>query len=61
MNALLLFYVFVLFFVLTPGILLRLPPNSGKFTVAAVHALVFALVLKLSHVAVNNLGASMRM
>ena len=61
MNALLFFYVVVLFFVLTPGILLRLPPNSGKFTVAAVHALVFALVLKFSHIAVNNLGASIRM
>ena len=58
MNALLLFYVFVLFFVLTPGILLRLPPNSGKYTVAAVHALVFALVLKFTHIAVNNFGAA---
>jgi hypothetical protein len=37
-------YAAALFFVLTPGVLLRLPPNGGKFAVAAVHALVFAAV-----------------
>jgi hypothetical protein len=38
-------YVALLFFVLTPAILVRLPPKGGKFTVAAFHAVVFALVL----------------
>lgn len=61
MHWLLFFYVFALFFVLTPGILLRLPPNSGKYTVAAVHALVFVLVLKFTHIAVHNFGASLGM
>ncbi len=37
-------YVFLLFFILTPGILLRLPPKGSKVTVALVHAGVFALV-----------------
>lgn len=35
----------VLFFVLTPGVLLTLPPGSGIYVAAAVHALVFAGVL----------------
>ena len=37
----------LLFFVLTPGILLSLPPKSKPNTVALVHALVFALVWSL--------------
>lgn len=36
----------VLFFLLTPGILVSLPPGGGKFAVAATHAIVFALVHK---------------
>jgi len=37
-------YAFLLFFVLTPGVLVYLPPKSSKMIVAAVHALVFAIV-----------------
>jgi hypothetical protein len=40
-------FVAVLFFVLTPGVLLRLPPGGSKFTVAAFHAVVFAVVYGL--------------
>ena len=40
----------LLFFVLTPGILLSLPPGGSKITVAATHAVVFAVVHKLLHV-----------
>lgn len=36
----------ILFFVLTPGVVLSLPPGSGLTTQAAVHAVVFALVHK---------------
>jgi len=32
-----------LFFLLTPGILLRLPSNGSKWTVALVHGVVFAV------------------
>jgi len=39
------FYAAILFFLLTPGVLLYIPPKSGRLTVAAVHAIVFALVL----------------
>jgi len=35
----------LLFFLLSPNILLRLPKNGNKFTVAGVHAVVFTFVL----------------
>ena len=50
-------YAAVLFFLLTPAILLRLPPKGNKFTVAAVHALVFALIFHFTHKLVWRLGA----
>jgi hypothetical protein len=40
----------LLFFVLTPGILLSLPPGGSPVVVAATHAVVFAVVHKLLHV-----------
>lgn len=39
----------ILFFLLSPGVLLRLPPNGSKMMVALVHALVFGLVYYLAH------------
>lgn len=36
---------FLLFVVLTPGILLYLPSKGSKWTVAFVHAILFAVVL----------------
>ena len=42
-------FVAVLFFVLTPGVLLSLPPGGSKYVVAAVHAVVFAVVLHLAY------------
>ena len=45
-------FVAALFFVLTPGVLVKLPPGGNKYTVAAVHALVFAVVYSLVHKAV---------
>lgn len=38
----------LLFFLLSPGILLRLPPNGSKYVVALVHAAVFGVALTLS-------------
>ena len=48
------YYIFILstllFFVLSPGVLLTLSPNSSKYIVALVHAIVFggffAVILK---------------
>jgi hypothetical protein len=42
-------YVAVLFVLLTPGILLRLPPKGSPLVVAIVHGAVFALVLCLTY------------
>jgi lipopolysaccharide export LptBFGC system permease protein LptF len=58
MNWLILLYIAVLFFVLTPGILVSLPPGSGKFKVAAFHAVVFALVYHFTNKIVGRLGES---
>ena len=43
-NWILTIYLFVLFVILTPGILLTLPPNSSHLVVALVHGLVFVIV-----------------
>ena len=37
-------YLVFLFYVLSPNVLLRIPPNGSKHVVALVHAVVFALV-----------------
>jgi hypothetical protein len=34
----------ILFFLLSPGILLSLPPKGSKMTVAAVHSIVYAII-----------------
>ena len=49
MNFTVFIYAFLLFFVLTPGVLLSLPPKGSKMVVAGVHALVFAVVWTLTH------------
>jgi hypothetical protein len=59
MSLIVSLYAAILFFILTPGVLLRLPKNGGKLTVAAVHALVFALVFHFTNKLVWRLGASM--
>jgi uncharacterized membrane protein len=48
MEIVMFVYSFLLFFVLTPGILLSLPPKGSKIVVALTHAFVFALVLYLT-------------
>jgi hypothetical protein len=50
-------YAAILFFILTPAILVRLPPGGSKMTVAAVHAIVFALIFHFTHKVVWRLGA----
>jgi hypothetical protein len=49
MNLVVGLFTAILFFVLSPGILLRLPSNGSKFTVAAVHAVVFAILFHFTH------------
>jgi hypothetical protein len=50
-------YAAILFFLLTPAILIRLPPGGSKMTVAAVHAIVFAILFHFTHKFVWRLGA----
>jgi hypothetical protein len=49
MNWIVTLYSALLFFLLTPAILVRIPPKGGKYTVALVHALVFALIWHFTH------------
>jgi len=44
MNYVVSLYTAFLFFLLTPAVLLRLPPNGSKYVVALVHAVVFAVI-----------------
>jgi hypothetical protein len=59
MSLIVSLYAAILFFILTPGVLLRIPKNGSKFTIAAVHALVFALLFHFTHKIVWRLGAKM--
>jgi len=45
---------FVLFVLLTPGILLTLPPKGSKLTVAVVHGVVLALLFCMAHKYFNS-------
>jgi hypothetical protein len=56
MHLFMFLFVAVLFFVLTPGIVLSLPPKGSKTVVALTHAIVFALVWTLIHKTVWNWG-----
>ena len=49
MNLYMALYLVFLFIVLSPGILLRIPPKGSKIVVAVVHGLVFAFVYYLTH------------
>jgi Na+/melibiose symporter-like transporter len=49
MNILAIIYSAILFFVLTPAVAVRLPPNGSKFLVAAVHAAIFAIIFHFTY------------
>lgn len=59
MNWIVTIYAALLFFLLTPSVLVRLPPNGSKYTVAAFHGLVFALVFHFTHKTVWQLSMGM--
>jgi hypothetical protein len=56
MNWFMAVYWAILFFVLSPGVLLRLPKNGSKFAVAGVHALVFGVIALFTGKFVWNLS-----
>jgi hypothetical protein len=37
-------YVAFLFFILTPNVVVSLPPKGGKYAVALTHAIIFAII-----------------
>jgi hypothetical protein len=49
MNLLLFLILVALFVVLTPGVVLSLPPKANKLTTALTHGVIFALVWTLVH------------
>lgn len=49
MDMIMFLYSAVLFFLLTPGILITIPPGGKQRMVAAVHAGVFGLVMSFAH------------
>ena len=61
MNWVVTFYAALLFFILSPSVFLRLPPKGGKFTVAAVHGIVFALIFHFTHKLVWQMSMGMGM
>lgn len=58
MNYVVSLYTAFLFFLLTPAILLRLPPNGSKYVVALVHAIVFAVIFHFTKDLVLELSAT---
>jgi len=48
MNLFVAVYLALLFVLLTPGILVRLPPKSSALVVAVVHGVIFAIVAGLT-------------
>lgn len=56
MNWIITIYSAILFFLLSPGVLLSLPPKGSKLVVAGVHAVVFALIYHFTHKAVLRLS-----
>ena len=59
MNVAMLIYIAVLFVVLTPGVLVTLPPGGSKMVVILVHALLFALIYHLTHKIVYRMTLGM--
>jgi hypothetical protein len=48
MNLYMSIFMALLFVVLTPGVLLSIPPGGSKLTIATTHGVVFALVYYLA-------------
>ena len=59
MNLIMFIVSAVLFFILTPGIVLSLPPGGSRMVVALTHAIVFGVVWTLSYRMLMGLAGSM--
>jgi len=59
MNWLVALYLAVLFYALSPNVLVRLPPNGNKMTVTATHAVIFGVIVYLTTKMVWRLSMSL--
>ena len=53
-NYLLSLYVALLFVILTPGVIVRIPKRSSLLTSAIVHGIVFAIIYHLTQTYIFN-------
>jgi hypothetical protein len=49
MSPLMFFYMALIAYLLSPGVLVTLPPGGGKTAVAVTHAVALSLVWALTH------------
>ena len=59
MNLFMIAFTAVLFYVLSPGILLSVPANGSKHVKAIVHGVIYALVYSFTHKAVWRIFSGM--
>jgi len=59
LNLTMLIYVVALFYVLVPGMFLSIPSSGSKKVVALTHAIIFAVIFKLTHKMVWKLSMQM--
>ena len=59
MSIVMFIYAFLLFFVLTPGVLVYLPPKSSKMVTALTHAAIFAIIWQITHKMVWNVSSGL--
>lgn len=51
-------FVAIVFFILTPGILLHLPSKGSIKVVALVHAVIFSLIVSISYNMIDSLDSN---
>ena len=56
MEIIMVIYTTILFVLLTPSILVKLPKKGNKYTVAFIHGLIFAIIYRITHKMVHNIG-----
>lgn len=56
MRIVMIIFTILLFVLLTPSILVRLPKKGNKYTVAFVHGLLFAIIYHFTHKFVKNMN-----
>lgn len=59
-NYLMSLYVALLFIILTPGVLVRIPKRSSLLIAAIVHGIIFAIIYHLTHKYIWNHTYGMR-